>query len=62
MRYFIRKTTRTENFPYSGPSCEKAGVPEGKWYTDKSEAERDAKKLSKVNIVGFEVIEDGSDS
>ena len=37
-------------------TCEKAGVKPSQVYTDKKKAEADAKKLAKVNPVGFKVV------
>ena len=42
---------------YAGPACQKAGVQTGKIYSDKAEAEADARKLSQANPVGFVVTE-----
>lgn len=42
---------------YTGVTCTNAGVEQGKRYLDKDEAERDAKKLSECNPVGFEVLD-----
>lgn len=53
--YFIYKSTRLPDCPYSGPSCDKAGVPKGKLYDYCDSAEADAKKLSDYNPVGFKV-------
>lgn len=53
--YFIRKSTRNATEPYRGITCQKAGIPIGKWYANKDEAEQDAKKLSAINPVGFVV-------
>ncbi len=62
-RYVLRKKSRWSPTPrpYEGWSCEKAGVAPGQIYTDKNLAEKDARKLSKVNPVGFDVapIEEG---
>lgn len=55
MQYVITKSSRIPTGPYSGPSCEAAGVPENKIYDSKEEAIADAKKLSAVNPVGFKV-------
>lgn len=52
--YHIAKSVRYYNgHPYFGASCEKAGVPSGKTYTNILEAMDDADKLSLVNPVGF---------
>jgi hypothetical protein len=55
MFYYIHKISRLPTSPYSGPTCERAGVKPGKIYTDYNEALIDAKKLSAVNPVGFSV-------
>jgi hypothetical protein len=58
MKYAIRKKSRgTSNIPYAGPSCEKAGIYPGKIYDKKFQADRDAKKLTAINRVGFESFE-----
>ena len=54
--FYIRKKDRDSRLPYSGPSCERAGVDPGKWYDDEDHAKRDAEALSSVNAVGFEVV------
>lgn len=43
--------------PYAGPACEAAGVPRGRRYILKENAEADAARLSEVNPVGFDVEE-----
>ncbi len=55
MQWIIHKSTRLPDHPYEGPTCDRAGVPKGKVYTDKGEAERDAALLAGHNAVGFEV-------
>lgn len=58
MLYKIVKASRLPtNLPYTGPTCERCGVPVGKLYDSLSEAEEDAKKLSLYNPVGFVVID-----
>ncbi len=54
--YFIRKASRSGSSPYSGPSCQQAGVIPGRVYTSRAEASRDAARLSRYNRVGFEVV------
>lgn len=56
MKYIIRKLSRDTLQPYSGVSCDIAGVPEGKVYEDHKEAIADAAKLAIANPVGFEVV------
>lgn len=51
--FIIVKSSRKGGFPYQGPSCIQAEVEPGKIYTDVDEAIADAKKLDKVNPVGF---------
>ncbi len=43
---------------YDGPACEAAGVPRGRRYILKENAEADAAKLIEVNPVGFDVVEE----
>jgi len=57
MMYIIGKRTRDFTSPYTGPTCEAAGILPGMVYTDKAEAEKDAELLSQHNPVGFEVKE-----
>lgn len=57
MKYIIRKTTRGGMTPYAGPTCARADVTPGVVYSDVQQANEDATKLSKVNPVGFEVVE-----
>jgi len=40
---------------YSGPSCELAGIENGKVYDLFCEVIKDAEKLSKVNSIGWEI-------
>jgi hypothetical protein len=54
-QWHIHKKSRMPGFPYRGPTCDHAGVDPGKIYSDKIEAEMDARKLSRHNGVGFEV-------
>lgn len=59
MTYFVlRKKSRWERniHPYQGWSCAMAGITPGQIYTDENLAETDARKLSKVNPVGFDVV------
>jgi hypothetical protein len=54
--YFIRKASRgTATHPYTGITCEQAGIEPGKWYATREEAEADAAKLAEHNAVGFKV-------
>lgn len=55
MKYFIVKASRTSQWPYTGPTCRRAGVEEGKIYNTIEEAQKDAKQLTKYNPVGFKV-------
>jgi len=56
--FIIVKSSRLgSTFPYSGPTCSRAGVEPGKVYTFVSEAQRDAARLAAHNPVGFKVIE-----
>lgn len=55
MPYFIRKASRMGG-PYTGPACERVGIPEGRWYDTRLEAEADAVLLTSVNPVGFHVL------
>lgn len=58
MKYIIRKVSRLTSTPYADRvTCMKARVPFGKYYTSRRKAEIDAKRLSRVNPVGFEVVE-----
>lgn len=53
----IMKASRNpDGPPYAGSTCQHAGVEPGKVYTNKAEAEADAKKLSDHNPVGFRVV------
>lgn len=55
--FVIMKSTRLyKGGPgYAGGSCAIAGVPYGKVYTDRAEAEKDCDKLCRVNLAGFTV-------
>ncbi len=55
--YIICKSSRAEDLPYAGPTCELAGIPSGIFYFTKGTAEKDARLLNKHNSVGFEVRE-----
>ena len=56
MKWVIHKSSRLpEQTSYDGPTCEAAKVKGGQIYFTKKSAEKDAKKLSKVNPVGFKV-------
>lgn len=57
MNYKITKASRLGGTPYAGPTYEAAGTPPAHIYTNKEEAERDAKKMAKHNPVGFTVQE-----
>jgi hypothetical protein len=55
-RWVIMKSSRANAeapSPYRGPSCSKAGVPEGLVYTSCAQAAEDAHKLTNCNPVGF---------
>lgn len=54
--FIIRKSTRCEVWPYSGPSCDRAGIVAGKIYESEELAQTDARKLAKVNGVGWHVV------
>lgn len=61
-KYIIMKSSRafegaTAPWAYRGPTCAAAGVTPGQVYTDKTEAETDAARLTKYNPVGFVVLE-----
>lgn len=64
-KYLIMKSTRarddftvTPRNAYAQPqTCGKAGIPPGKVYETREEAETDAEKLSIVNPVGFVVVQ-----
>jgi hypothetical protein len=54
--YYIRKASRgTATQPYTGPTCNSAGIEPGLWYATREEAEADAAKLAEHNAVGFKV-------
>jgi hypothetical protein len=56
--WIIRKASRIELVPYQNvDTCNLANVPCGHIYADKNQALIDVQKLSKVNPVGFEVVE-----
>ncbi len=55
-QYTITKKSRMCQHPYSGPTCDTAGVPRGKVYDSFAEASSDAEKLSACNPVGFAVM------
>lgn len=58
MRYIITKKSRLAlNTPYRGPTCMRAGVESSKVYDDRTEAQKDADKLTYYNSVGFRVEE-----
>ena len=57
MPWYIVKRTRVSDSPYIGPSCAKANVKPGRTYEHRGTAQRDARRLSKVNPVGFDVKE-----
>jgi hypothetical protein len=54
--YIINKSTRAPGPAYAGPSCLIAGVPAGKVYTCKEDAEYDAELLTAANPIGFVVV------
>lgn len=57
LKWIINKSTRAVSpWPYSGPTCISAGVPQGKIYENWKEAVADAMKLSECNMVGFVVV------
>jgi hypothetical protein len=56
MPYIIRKKSRSGFSPYTGPTCKLAKVKPGKSYDNKKDAEKDARKLSDWNPVGFEAV------
>ena len=56
--WIIVKKSRGGREPYDGPACESAGVPRGRRYILKENAEADAAKLAEVNPVGFDVVEE----
>ncbi len=56
MSYIIRKASR-DGGAYDGPSCEDAGIPRGRRYIMRENAEVAAAKLQEVNPVGWEVVE-----
>ena len=54
--FHIVKASRSySGVGYAGPSCQVAGVPAGKDYTNLAEAFADSRKLTEVNLVGFDV-------
>jgi hypothetical protein len=53
--YYIRKASRDSSQPYTGPTCEQAGIEPGQWYETREKAEADAAKLAEHNGVGFKV-------
>jgi hypothetical protein len=53
--YCIRKASRDSSQPYTGPTCEQAGIEPGQWYETREEAEADAAKMTEHNAVGFKV-------
>ena len=58
MKYIIVKASRTNTgHPYSGPTCDNAGIPRGKVYDDYNTAYNHAKILTEYNPVGFVVYE-----
>jgi hypothetical protein len=62
-QYIIMKRTRAYDNPtprnayQNWDTCQEAGVEPGMVYFDKDDAEYDARRLGKVNPVGFVVIE-----
>lgn len=54
--FIITKKSRDSNTPYSGISCQVAGIVPAQIYEDKADAERDAALLTEVNSVGFRVM------
>lgn len=55
--YIVRKASRSNIAPYScGMTCDEARVPCECLYTDRSEALSDAKRLTEVNHIGFNVV------
>lgn len=56
--WIIVKKSRVGREPYAGPACEAAGVPRGRRYILKENAEADAARLTEVNPVGFVVVEE----
>lgn len=59
MKYIIYKHSRyyLGGPGYTGPTCNTAEVVPGKIYNTRKAAEKDAKKLSGCNPVGFDVLE-----
>ena len=57
MSWIIRKTSRGGFKPYRGITCDQANIEPGLHYPTRAEAEWDAVLLSRVNPVGFEVVE-----
>lgn len=55
-RYFISKSSRNADIPYDGPSCKKAGIKGGLYYTTYQQALNDAQKLTQANAVAFIVM------
>ena len=56
LRWYIHKSSRPcFTTPYRGPSCSKAKTRPGHIYKNFKSAKRACDKLSKVNMVGFEV-------
>jgi hypothetical protein len=55
--YFIKKQSRIENIPYTGISCNDAGIEKGLYCENLDDAVNDAKELSCVNGVGWGIVE-----
>jgi len=53
--YIIRKSHRMEVAPYTGPTCENAGVRGNRIYVSLTEAAEDCRKLNAVSPM-FEVV------
>jgi hypothetical protein len=56
-KYIINKLSRYTSTPYSGPTCDQAGVEKGVVYTDYGMALRDVEALNDFNDVGFKVVD-----
>lgn len=56
LRMIVKASRLGSEDPYTGPSCERAGVCPGRVYSYKWLASMDAHKMSNVNLVGFRVV------
>lgn len=55
--YLVAKSKHEGDFPTRSPTCDRAGVSAGVFFTSLAEAEKAASRLTDYNPVGFTVHE-----